>query len=456
MVGHVHLLYSDRALGETLQRQLQADFFHVTLGEEAEADEALARLKQEQPEVIGLVRGPSTPLTLLRKLKQAFPNRALAAFDPIPSEHSTLEALHNGADSHIGLPLSPALLRVRMEALVRQARKKEEAASTDDVLRLLGFDPTLLAMPDERLQGVRLDVRHEDPAYARALVRSLEAAGFICSLEPFAEEQRRIARDGLVIGALSEAGWRRVLSLIARERGRAATRNTPIILAASVLPVEFSAAFTSIDAQGIWTGAVPDSSLALNVKGLVRGTRQSSQRRRALVQSLDLAITDGLTGLFNRRYLAAHLPMQMQLARQSGRSLSFVLLDLDGFKGLNDSFGHQAGDQFLISVADHLRLKSRTSDSAIRLGGDEFAMVLPNVNAAAARAVVERLLNDIAEIDHAGRQSGGLRVSASAGLVTMQPQDWSSTADALIAVADTRLYAAKEKGGNQIVDTAPS
>ena len=139
----------------------------------------------------------------------------------------------------------------------------------------------------------------------------------------------------------------------------------------------------------------------------------------------------------------------------SGESLSLVLLDLDGFKGLNDSFGHLAGDQFLISVASHLRSNSRSADSAIRLGGDEFAMILPNAGAAAARAVVERLVQDIADIDHAGRQDDRIRISASAGVVTMQSKDWSSTADALLAAADNRLYAAKEKGGNQIVDTAP-
>ncbi|MGB1146878.1 MAG: diguanylate cyclase [Alphaproteobacteria bacterium] len=456
MAGHVHLLYSDKSLGETLQRQLQSAFFHVTISEEAEPETAIEQLKREQPEVIGLVRGQQTSFETFRKLKQAFPNRSLVAFDPIPSERSTLTALQSGADSHIGLPVSPTMLSLRVSALLRQSRKMEDAASTDDVLRLLGFDPTLLAMPDDSLDGVRLDIRHEDPNYAQALSQCLEETGFICTVQPFTDHQRRIAKDGLIIGALTDEGWRQALTLISRERGRAATRNTPIIIAAPILPPELSSTISAVDVQDIWIGAAPDRSLAISVKELVRGTKQSVQRRRALVQSLDLAITDGLTGLFNQRYLAAHLPMQMQLARQSDRALSFVLLDLDGFKGLNDTYGHQAGDQFLISVAEHLRSNSRTSDSAVRLGGDEFAMVLPNAAGKDARSVVERLVRDISEIQHAGSDEGKIRISASAGLVTMQPQDWTSTADALIAVADARLYAAKEKGGNQIVDTAPS
>ena len=124
-----------------------------------------------------------------------------------------------------------------------------------------------------------------------------------------------------------------------------------------------------MDFQDFWLGPSPDRLLALMVKEQVRLSQQTEYRRTALTQSLDLAITDGLTELYNRRYLAAHLPLQMQIARQSKRLLSLALFDLDGFKALNDSYGHQAGDQFLIGVAEHLRGNSRASDSAVRLGG---------------------------------------------------------------------------------------
>lgn len=459
MAGHVHLLYSDKVLGEMLQRQLRSEFFHVTLSQETAPEAMIAALTHEQPEVIGLIRGPNTPFERFRMLKQAFPHRALVALDPIHSKASSLAALHQGADGSIALPQAPALLSLQMGAWLRQSRKQEEAAANDDVMRLLGFDPLLLAVPSEQLGGLCLEVRHEDPASAAVLVQRLGETGFHCDPQPLSDPSTRQApgraKDGLVIGALSRDGWHRALGLIAQERGRAATRTIPLVIVASVLPAALRAAVAAVEAEVVWTGAVPDHSFALGVRQLIRGNRLSIQRRKALLQSLDLALTDGLTGLYNQRYLAAHLPMQMQLARQSKRALSLVLLDLDGFKGLNDSFGHLAGDQFLISVASHLRSNSRSADSAIRLGGDEFAMILPNAGAAAARAVVERLVQDIADIDHAGRQDDRIRISASAGVVTMQSKDWSSTADALLAAADNRLYAAKEKGGNQIVDTAP-
>jgi len=255
---------------------------------------------------------------------------------------------------------------------------------------------------------------------------------------------------------VSDKGWDAAFALTARTRSHAAHRNTPITLASAHLPDRMIETMERMDVQDAWTGSAPDLSLSLMVREQVRISEQFKQRRGALAQSLDLAITDGLTDLYNRRYLAAHLPVQMQIARQSQRPLSLALFDLDGFKALNDAYGHPAGDQFLIGVAAHFNRCSRASDSAVRLGGDEFALVLPNADGAAARTVVQRLIADVADLRHAGSDQGLIKISASAGLVTLPVGDWASTADALIARADARLYAAKEKGGNQIVDTAPS
>ena len=110
----------------------------------------------------------------------------------------------------------------------------------------------------------------------------------------------------------------------------------------------------------------------------------------------------------------------------------------------------------MIGVADHLRWNSRVSGSAIRTGGDEFALILPNLAETDAHPVVEGQIDGIATIHHAGSNDGKVQISASVGLVTLQPDDWSSTGEARIAAADARLYAAKKKGGNQIVDAAPS
>lgn len=462
MSGHVHLLYADQTLGATLQRQLQAAHFHVTASAD---DDPVACLRDEgSGEVIALVRGPRTRLETVRQLKQAFPHRPVVVLDPLASEAASAAALREGADASIPLPQPVDALALRLQTHVRQARRLTDAAENDAVLSLLGVAPVqgqgaadvALAVPLE----TRLDVRHEDPQTAAQIVALLGKAGLVAEVQPLGLQGRPIATDALIIGAVSEAGWTDVLALIARERGRTRTRNTPILIAAPSLPPAACAGLARADVQDIWLGSAPNASLVLMVQARVRAHQQTARRHAALTQSLDLAITDGLTGLFNRRFLMAHLPMQMQAARQDGQPLSLALIDLDGFKGLNDRRGHQAGDQFLIGVAEHLRRNSRESDSAVRLGGDEFALVLPRTAREAAHGVLQRLIDAIAGLPLASEAlaSKGAQpaVSASAGIVTLSPDNWTMTAESLLAQADARLYAAKEKGGNQIMDAAPS
>lgn len=457
MSGHVHFLYSDTMLGTALQRQVQSAYFHVTGGQADDLDDAIAKVRANQPEVIALVRGQGTDLNHLCGLKHAFPNQSLVLVDPIPSPSSRERSLSLGADMYLPLPASSQQIAFRLSAQVRRSRRLEEAGSTEDVLRLLGFEPTSFAGEDGGLHDGPVLICHEDDDFAQVVQACLTDAGVAAQIAAL-ESSSPISSDKacLVLGAVTDEGWDVVLALTAQTRSQASHRSTPITLASAHVPNRLLSAMDRMDVQDAWIGPAPDPSLSLMVREQVRISAQSKQRRGALAQSLDLAITDGLTGLYNRRYLAAHLPVQMQIARQAQLPLSLALFDLDGFKALNDAYGHQAGDQFLIGVAAHFEQSSRASDSAVRLGGDEFAMVLPNADSQAARTVVQRLVADVADVRHAGSDQGRIKISASAGVVTMLVGDWASTADALIAIADARLYAAKEKGGNQIVDTAPS
>lgn len=458
MAGHVHLLYSDTTLGTALQRQLQSLYFHVTSGLLETVATAISDVQAQvdAPEVIAVVREANLNTADLRSLKKAFPSTSLVLADPVPSQRSREQALVHGADSYLPLPSSQDRLSLCLSAQVRRSRRLDEAGSTEHVLRLLGFEPSIFAAPEGEMKESQIIVWHEDADFARGAEGCLVAEGFAVERPLFDQDAVPVDKAGMVLGAVTDQGWRTALNRIAKLRAHPDYRSLPITVAGSTLPGPVSGALEKMDFQDFWLGPSPDRLLALMVKEQVRLSQQTEYRRTALTQSLDLAITDGLTELYNRRYLAAHLPLQMQIARQSKRPLSLALFDLDGFKALNDSYGHQAGDQFLIGVAEHLRGNSRASDSAVRLGGDEFALVLPNADLAASRTVVERLITDIASIRHAGSNDSRIRISASAGLVTMPAGDWASTADALIAVADSRLYAAKEKGGNQIVDTAPS
>src|SRR5438105_2138961 len=156
------------------------------------------------------------------------------------------------------------------------------------------------------------------------------------------------------------------------------------------------------------------------------------------------ALTDALTGCFNRRSFEMQLDKSLQMARRAHQPLSLVMLDLDRFKQLNDSSGHDAGDAALRMLALCFKDELRGADSAARFGGDEFALILPQAHSEGARLVAERLRARIEQLTVG--EFGSL--SASIGIATF-PADADSRAD-LVAAADAALYAAKRAGRNRV------
>ena len=124
MSGHVHFLYSDTMLGTALQRQVQSAYFHVTGGQADDLDDAIAKVRANQPEVIALVRGQGTDLNHLRGLKHAFPNQSLVLVDPIPSPSSRERSLSLGADMYLPLPASSQQIAFRLRCADRAAWRR--------------------------------------------------------------------------------------------------------------------------------------------------------------------------------------------------------------------------------------------------------------------------------------------------------------------------------------------
>ena len=159
------------------------------------------------------------------------------------------------------------------------------------------------------------------------------------------------------------------------------------------------------------------------------------------------AITDELTGLVNRRRFLEALRSEITRGRRLGGRLSVVLADLDGFKSINDRFGHHAGDEVLIAFADLLRAHGRDVDVAARLGGEEFAILLPETGLEGASAVADRLRRSLAELRI--RVGIGEEVSVTASFGVAELGDAQSV-DGLLRAADSALYRAKERGKNRV------
>jgi diguanylate cyclase (GGDEF)-like protein len=170
-------------------------------------------------------------------------------------------------------------------------------------------------------------------------------------------------------------------------------------------------------------------------------------RTRLFEQAERLATTDGLTGLMNRRSLGTQLAARVREAQRYRRPLSLLLLDVDHFKKVNDTHGHPAGDAVLRGVAAVARSRARDTDLVARYGGEELAVVLPETDAAGARAIAERLRAAVEGTAHATEQ-GSLRVTVSIGVATWP--GGGQTPDELVTTADRALYRAKQTGRNRV------
>jgi diguanylate cyclase (GGDEF)-like protein len=162
-----------------------------------------------------------------------------------------------------------------------------------------------------------------------------------------------------------------------------------------------------------------------------------------------LSMRDPLTGLYNRRYLEETIARELPRARRHGESIGAIVMDLDHFKRLNDTHGHDAGDYVLARVGEMLRHSTRGSDIACRLGGEEFAIVLPGASVEVARRRAEQMRQSLEALDLAfeGKPLG--RLTLSAGVAALQPHqpDWPQ----VMQRADRALYAAKQAGRNRVL-----
>jgi len=190
------------------------------------------------------------------------------------------------------------------------------------------------------------------------------------------------------------------------------------------------------------------TELDLAISRALTHRRLVQENARLFAEVQRLAITDPLTGLFNRRKLDDTLAIEVERAHRYNRPLSLIMLDLDGMKALNDKYGHPAGDEALKIVADKIRKQIRTVDVATRYGGDEFVILLPEADLEAARNVAKRICAKITSANFQGEY-----LSVSAGVAQWSPD--FPTAKQFLEVADQAMYQAKRAGGKRLFVLSP-
>jgi two-component system cell cycle response regulator len=243
------------------------------------------------------------------------------------------------------------------------------------------------------------------------------------------------------------------LRLAAQLRSDEATRGVPILAIADIDERARAVKALEIGVNDILARPVDPGELAARVRTQIRRKRYTDYLRANLDHSLELAVTDQLTGLHNRRYMATQLEALMERARHGGQPVSVLVIDIDHFKRVNDSFGHDVGDEVLAEFAVRLASNVRAVDLPVRHGGEEFVVVMPDTDLEDARRIAERIRLHAAGAPF--RVMGGgelLGVTISVGVA--QSAGGGDTPTALLKRADEAVYEAKARGRNRVIARA--
>lgn len=367
---------------------------------------------------------------------------------------SRLSALEAGADEFLTKPLNEVILLARIRSLMR-------ARETETELRLrsetwgemaLAEAGTVFALPP------RVGLIAADPAIAM---------GWRAALAPHLKARVSILTPAAALGDTPEAAlpdFYMIASdlgshgsgqrLVADLRSRMQSRHAAIALALHEADPDTAAMALDVGANDLLTLPLDPQETALRIMLHIQRKRRADDLRRAVNQGLRLAVTDPLTGLFNRRYALAHLDRIANQARETGRRFAVMVLDLDRFKTVNDTFGHAAGDAVLEAVAARLRDNMRPTDLVARIGGEEFLIALPDATIGTARIAAERLCRVVGETPVVlPGGAGAVQVTISVGLAlgpTLAPDTGENAARDAFSRADAALLASKAEGRNQV------
>jgi len=439
-----------------LEARLSAEYFDVitaTSGQDAlavceRAECDLVLLDVMMPDMDGFEvcrRLKSNPAT------QHIPVVMVTALDQ-PSDR--VRGLEAGADDFLTKPIPEMALIPRVRSLARLKVVTDELRMRALTSREIGIQsPERDAVSDTGRNG-RVLIVDDRPASHERIAAALKAEHEV-EIESDPNQALFHAADGnydLVIVSLGLENYD-ALRLCSQLRSLERTRNLPILALTEPDNSARMARGLEIGVNDYLLRPIDRNELLARVRTQVRKRRYTERLRDNFQISIEMAITDALTGLSNRRYMESHLGTLIEQAAARGKSLAALVLDIDYFKAINDSHGHDAGDDVLRDFALRIKRSIRGIDLACRYGGEEFVIIMPETDMAVAAMVAERLRRRIAADPFAIAQgTRHIPVTISIGIAGLRGKE--DTAATLLKRADEALYRAKRDGRNRVVAEA--
>ena len=361
-----------------------------------------------------------------------------------------VRGLEAGADDFLTKPVDELSLIARVRSLARLKLVVDELRRRAEQSASLGLQPHGLAglSGDDPGRGRILLV--EDRAGAGERIAAALGQAHEVALEPDAGEAlfRAVSGDFDLVVVSSSLQDQDPLRICSQLRSLERSRDLPLLLLAD--PGErdriIRGLAIGVNAYLVRPGA--RTALAARVRTQLRRKRYTDRLRQVMAESLQLAVIDPLTGLHNRRYLDTQLATLVEASANADKALSLMILDIDHFKSVNDTHGHQAGDEILKGFANRVRGIVRRGDLLCRLGGEEFILVMPDTDLDMAGRIGERVRETVGSAPFPVAADGAsIPVTVSIGIADRRG---SRDVEVLMKRADRALYRSKALGRNRV------
>lgn len=365
-----------------------------------------------------------------------------------------VRGLKAGADDFLTKPVNDLQLISRVKSLVRLKTLSDELRIRADTAQSIGIDDPLRLSEgrlEEAAQVLLVDSRGSSQ---ERIIKTLKPIAVVTAMsDPQASvfDAAENPYDLVIVnGNLDDYDPLRLCSQL---RSLERTRFIPILLITEHGDEQMIVRALDLGVNDYIVRPLDPNELVARTLTQIRRKRFNDRLRHSVTQTIELAVTDGLTGLHNRRYLDSHLKMLFTRAQARGKSLSVCITDIDRFKQVNDTYGHDAGDEVLKEFAMRVRSTVRGADLACRYGGEEFVVVMPDTAADVAAVIAERLRGIIESKPFVLKGAGvSLDITASMGIATAGRG--FDTPEQLLKQADLALYQAKRDGRNRVVAAA--
>ncbi|NBC31331.1 MAG: PleD family two-component system response regulator [Alphaproteobacteria bacterium] len=437
-----------------LEAKLSREYFDVLTA--SNGPEALEKADAEAPDIVLLdVMMPGMDgFEVCNKLKanprtRHIPVVMVTALSDVSDRVRGLEA---GADDFLTKPVNDVALFARVRSLVRLKMMMDEWRLRETTSGELGVLSSDASEREQSGDAAKVLVVEDNPLDLDKIAQTLTDTGDSVASTETCKQGLDLALGEdfeLVVVSLTlleEDGLRLCSQLRSHDR----TRQTPIVLLADDGDIPRVAKGLELGANDYLVKPIDRNELLARVRTQIRRKRYQDRLRSNYEESLSMALTDSLTGLFNRRYLSVHLQRVIGRVAETRKAVSAIMFDIDYFKRVNDTHGHAVGDEVLREVASRVSRNLRNFDMVARYGGEEFVVIMPDAPLESAGLVAERLRQRIeTEPFRVSTPAGQLEITISLGVASTE--DSGEPPDSLIRRADEALYEAKGQGRNCVV-----